>query len=127
MNNQNEIINKYFKYCFKIEKTIWKQILNVFWLRLQTFELLTASASVNEPGIGRLRLRNTVSYKDVPTEHGEEHAAWPEDVGEPVHHVGEELVRQALYRLVRVVEVDQQDLRMVLQLRLTLKGEEQKT
>ena len=48
-------------------------------------------------------------------------------MGDPVHHVGEELVRQALYRLVRVVEVDQQDLRMVLQLRLTLQGEEQTT
>jgi hypothetical protein len=41
-------------------------------------------------------------------------------VREPVHHVGEELVRQALDRLVRIVEVDQQDLRVILQLRFSL-------
>jgi hypothetical protein len=41
-------------------------------------------------------------------------------VREPVHHVGEELVRQALDRLVRIVEVDQQDLRVILQLCFSL-------
>jgi hypothetical protein len=57
---------------------------------------------------------------ECPTEHGEEDPPGPEDVGEPVHHVGEELVRQALDRLVRIVEVDQQDLRVVLQLSFSL-------
>jgi hypothetical protein len=47
-------------------------------------------------------------------------------VGEPVHHVGEELVRQALDHLVRIVEVDQQDLRVILQLSFSLSKTKQK-
>ena len=56
------------------------------------------------------------------TQHGEEDPPGPEDVGEPVHHVGQELVRQALDRLVGVVEVDQQDLGVILQLGLPLQS-----
>jgi hypothetical protein len=47
-------------------------------------------------------------------------------VREPVHHVGEELVCQALDRLVRIVEVDQQDLRVILQLSFSLSKTKQK-
>ncbi len=56
----------------------------------------------------------------MPTEHGEEDPPGPENVGESVHHVGEELVRQPLDGLVGVVEVNEEDLGMILQLCFTL-------
>ena len=53
-------------------------------------------------------------------QHGEEDPPGPEDVGEPVHQAGQELVCQPLYWLLRVVEVQQEDLGVVLQLQLKI-------
>jgi len=49
---------------------------------------------------------------------GEENSPGPKNVREPIYQLGQELVCQSLNRLVGVVELDQQDLRMVLQLKL---------